>query len=60
MRLLGTPDWFASSHLNALLVGAGVLALSWGVASLSYRTIEAPFLEMRGRYAVRRNHVTLE
>lgn len=60
MRLLGTPDWFASSHLNALLVGAGVLALSWGVASLSYRTIEAPFLEMRGRYVVKRNHVTLE
>lgn len=59
MRLLGTPDWFADWRLNALLAGIAMLAVSWGVASLSYRTIEAPFLQMRGRY-VKQTHVTLE
>lgn len=59
MRLLGTPDWFADWRLNALLVGIGVLVVSWWVASLSYRTIEAPFLEMRGRY-VKCTQVILE
>jgi peptidoglycan/LPS O-acetylase OafA/YrhL len=50
IRLIGTPSWFESRILNVLAVTGGVLTASWWVASLSYRTIEAPFLELRGRY----------
>lgn len=50
-RWLGTPNWFGDWRLDALVVTAGVLAVSWGVAQVSYRTIEAPFLSLRERYS---------
>lgn len=49
-RVLGTPAWLGDWRLDALLLGGGVLAASCMVATLSYRTIEAPFLGLRGRY----------
>lgn len=52
-RWLGTPAWLGDWRLDALVITAGVLAASWGVAHLSYRTIEAPFLNLRGRYSKR-------
>lgn len=44
------PVWPGPWQLQALGMGALVLVLSWGVATWSYRTIEAPFLQLRRRY----------
>lgn len=49
-RLVGSKDWTGNAYLNTVLAGSLVLALSWWVASLSYRTIELPFLGLRRRY----------
>lgn len=48
--------WFAGSHLSGavhyLLVYGSVILLTVGVAALSYRFFESPFLRLGARYAV--------
>lgn len=49
-KLIGTPAWFGNWRLDALAIGALVLAVTWGISVVSYRTIEEPFLGLRKRY----------
>lgn len=49
-KLIGTPAWFGDWRLDAIAMGALVLAVTWGVSVISYRTIEEPFLGLRKRY----------
>ncbi|NUN61724.1 MAG: acyltransferase [Burkholderiaceae bacterium] len=55
---LGSPAWTPYGSLNLALAGALVLGASWVVASLSYRTIEAPFLRLRKPYLREREKIT--
>lgn len=49
-QAVDTPAWTSYDHINLWLTAVLVLAASWTVAHLSYRTIEAPFLRLRGTY----------
>src|SRR5690606_32822079 len=49
-ELFGTPAWFGNWRLDALVIGGLVLAITWGISVISYRTIEEPFLKLRKRY----------
>lgn len=49
-QALETAQWMPRTAWEAALAVAGVLVASWWVATLSYRSIEAPFLALRGRY----------
>lgn len=49
-RVIGSPVWTPSLPVNLALTCAATMSLSWALASLSYRTIEAPFLRLRGPY----------
>jgi peptidoglycan/LPS O-acetylase OafA/YrhL len=46
------PAWLQTGNpkLDTLVAGVLVLGLSWWVSTISYRTIEAPFLGLRRRY----------
>ncbi|MYM30255.1 acyltransferase family protein [Duganella sp. CY15W] len=46
----GLPHWTGIAWLDAGLVLVTVYGLVWAVATLSYHTIEEPFLRLRGSY----------
>lgn len=47
---VGMVQWTGSGWLDAALALTLVYALVWGLATLSYHTIELPFLALRGSY----------
>lgn len=53
VRKLGLPALTGVAVLDAALMLAVVYGLCWGLATLSYHTIEEPFLRMRGAYGAR-------
>ena len=46
----GMVHWTGTGWLDAALALALVYALVWGLATLSYHTVELPFLALRGSY----------
>ncbi len=49
-RVIAPQQWTTIPALNIALCAALVLGLCWPLAAISYRTIEAPFLRLRGAY----------
>jgi peptidoglycan/LPS O-acetylase OafA/YrhL len=49
-RHLGLLHVTGNALADALLLGAGMYALTWAVATLGYSAIEEPFLRLRRRY----------
>jgi len=49
-RKFGLPAWTGVLVLDAVLALLLVYGAVWGVATLSYHTIEEPFLRLRGAY----------
>ncbi|UGQ45467.1 acyltransferase family protein [Massilia endophytica] len=49
-RNVGLPQLLEQPLANALALGAIVYGATWALATLSYNTIEEPFLRMRRRY----------
>jgi peptidoglycan/LPS O-acetylase OafA/YrhL len=49
---VGMVHWTGSGWLDAALALTLVYALVWGLATLSYHTIELPFLALRGSYGI--------
>ncbi|NEX60892.1 acyltransferase family protein [Noviherbaspirillum galbum] len=50
-QALGKPSWTGQRIVDGLLLAAIAYAATWAVSSLSYATIEKPFLQLRRRYA---------
>lgn len=53
-QTFGLPHWTGMGWLDAALALLVVYGLVWAVATLSYHTIEAPFLRLRSAYGVAR------
>jgi peptidoglycan/LPS O-acetylase OafA/YrhL len=49
-RWVGLPHVTGHAPVDAVLLGAGVYAVTWAIATLSFGAIEEPFLSMRRRY----------
>ena len=53
-RFAGLPDMTGHVWLNAAIAVSVVYAITWGLATLSYKAIEEPFLMMRRSYGAGR------
>ncbi|TWI64342.1 peptidoglycan/LPS O-acetylase OafA/YrhL [Pseudoduganella lurida] len=51
-RTFGLPALTGNAAADTVLLGILVYALTWAIATLSYRTVEEPFLRMRRSYGV--------